>query len=211
MTERFRSLYPPYDALAKRDTPSWNEQTRRVIDDRLDAVPPRRFFSEAEWITLQALCERVIPQPERAAPVPIAPWIDQGLHEGRGSGTRFAELPPAGEAWRCGLAALDAEAILRYGQRFHRLAASEQDLILKAVDGGDVQAEAWRGLPPGRFFRQIVLTTITEIYYAHPAAWSEIGLGGPAAPPGYLRLGMDRRDPWEAAEEDHHPVDEARR
>jgi hypothetical protein len=28
-----------------------------------------------------------------------------------------------------------------------------------------------------------------------------MGFGGPAAPRGYLRLGPDERDPWEAREE----------
>ena len=30
-----RDLYPGYDVLSKRNTPSWNEQTRAVIDQRL--------------------------------------------------------------------------------------------------------------------------------------------------------------------------------
>jgi hypothetical protein len=37
-------------------------------------------------------------------------------------------------------------------------------------------------------------------YYSHPTAWSEIGFGGPASPRGYVRMGFNRRDPWEAAE-----------
>jgi len=45
-----------------------------------------------------------------------------------------------------------------------------------------------------------VLRTAVSIYYAHPAAWNEIGFGGPASPRGYVRLGFDRRDPWEADE-----------
>ncbi|MGH6677602.1 MAG: gluconate 2-dehydrogenase subunit 3 family protein, partial [Bradyrhizobium sp.] len=44
--------------------------------------------------------------------------------------------------------------------------------------------------------------------YAHPAAWSEIGFGGPASPRGYVRLGANRRDEWEAAE---HAPDSAQR
>ena len=38
MADRF----PDYDVLAKRDTPSWNAQTRKVIDDRLATAEPRR-------------------------------------------------------------------------------------------------------------------------------------------------------------------------
>ena len=38
------------------------------------------------------------------------------------------------------------------------------------------------------------------LYYSHPTAWSEMGFGGPASPRGYVRMELDRRDPWEAAE-----------
>jgi hypothetical protein len=43
-----------------------------------------------------------------------------------------------------------------------------------------------------------VIPDITHAYYAHPTAWNEIGFGGPASPRGYARMGLDRRDPWEA-------------
>ena len=33
-----------------------------------------------------------------------------------------------------------------------------------------------------------------------PDVWNEIGFGGPASPRGYVRMGFDKRDPWEAAE-----------
>ena len=36
--------FPGYDVLAKRDTPSWNEQTRRAIDARLAIPHEPRFF-----------------------------------------------------------------------------------------------------------------------------------------------------------------------
>jgi hypothetical protein len=41
---------------------------------------------------------------------------------------------------------------------------------------------------------------VLHAYYSHPTAWNEIGFGGPASPRGYVRMGYDRRDPWEAVE-----------
>jgi hypothetical protein len=38
-------------------------------------------------------------------------------------------------------------------------------------------------------------------YYAHPAAWAEIGFNGPASPRGHIRIWLGGRDPWEAKEE----------
>jgi hypothetical protein len=37
-------------------------------------------------------------------------------------------------------------------------------------------------------------------HWAQPSLWSAMGFGGPAAPRGYVRTGIDRRDPWEAIE-----------
>lgn len=201
MSTPFRSPYPTYNVLDKWDSPSFNDQTREVIARRLDEVPPRRFFDAIQWATLLAVCNRVIPQPERrqAERVPIAPWLDAALHERRGTGTRYADMPTDRRSWKQGLDAIDAEARARHGLRFAALAADVQDAVLKAIDNGDVRAgEAWAGLPPKRFFRHLVLKEIVRIYYVHPAAMSEIGYGGPASPRGYVRLGVAAIDPWEA-------------
>lgn len=194
--------YPGYDVLNKRNTPSWNDQTRRVIDQRLAIDSNRhRFFTDDEWPTLRALCDRILPQTiARPRPVPLAAMIDEKLHGDIGDGYRFAELPPMREAWRRGLAALDAEATTRHNRRFHDLGALHQDAILTAVQNGNVQGAAWRGLPPKSFFTKRVLHDIVSAYYGHPTSWNEIGFGGPASPRGYVRMNFDRRDPWEASE-----------
>ncbi|MWD29394.1 gluconate 2-dehydrogenase subunit 3 family protein [Aquicoccus sp. SCR17] len=209
MSDDFSDPYEGYDVLSKWDTPSFNDQTRRVLAARR-TPPARRFFTQEEWRTLQALCDRAIPQPERAEPVPIAPWIDADLHADRGTGTRYATMPAARTAWRQGLAAIDAEALVRFGTPFADLAPERQDAILTAVDDESLaDPYAWEGLPARRFLRDTALKTIVSIYYVHPQAMSEIGYGGPASPRGYLRLGGDRLDPWEAPQ-GHWPEDEDR-
>ena len=197
----FRSPYPGYDVLAGRETVSWDDATRAVVDRRLHDVPERRFLDPGEWATLEAVCARLLPQPDRPdAPIPLAPWIDRMLEENRHDGYRFADMPPLREAWRLGLRGIEQESALRYGGSFPVLAAGEQDAVLRAVQCGEVAGEAWTRLPPRRFFAHTLLRTVAGIYYSHPAAWSEIGFGGPASPRGYVRLGLDRRDPWEARE-----------
>ena len=47
--------YPGYDVLAKRHTPSWNEKTRRVIDERLALPREPRYLSQAEWVVLEVI------------------------------------------------------------------------------------------------------------------------------------------------------------
>ena len=194
--------YPGYDVLDKRNSVSWNDKTRAVIDRRM-AIDPNKhdFFTAEEWPTFCAICARIVPQPPgRAHPAPVAAMVDEKLHTGSGDGYRDARLPPMRQAWRHGLAAIDGEAKSRYGRHFHELGELLQDDLLTALQNGDVQHKAWRDLPPKVFFKKRLLHDIVSAYYAHPAAWSEIGFGGPASPRGYVRMNFDRRDPWEAAE-----------
>jgi hypothetical protein len=95
--------YPGYDVLAKWDSPSFDDITRNVLAHRLDAVPPRRWLTAAEWGLLDAINARLLPQPERAQPIPITPWIDAMLHDDRGEGFRHPDMlpPPRTPCCRC--------------------------------------------------------------------------------------------------------------
>jgi Gluconate 2-dehydrogenase subunit 3 len=197
---QFHTPYVTYDVLDKWDSPSWNEQTREVIGKRLHEVPERKFLTQEQWSLLEAICARLIPQPDREEPIPIVPWIDDMLQRNHGPGYRYADMPPMRQAWSRGLDAIDAEARKRYGRSFVTLAGSDQDSLLRAVQYGEVECDEWRSLPPKRFFKSLLLKQAVSTYYAHPAAWSEMGFGGPASPRGYVRLGFDERDPWEAKE-----------
>ena len=195
-----KTPYPSYDVLDKWDTPSFNAQTRAVLDERLNAVPGRRFFTPAEWALLDAITARLVPQPDRAEPVPITPWIDERVADGKGEGFRQDGMPPLQDAWRKGLAGVDGEAKRRHGVAFASLATDLQDAVLTAVQTGEVDGALWTGVSATGFFSDLLLKTAVAVYYAHPAAWSEIGFGGPASPRGYVRLETGRRDPWEAKE-----------
>ena len=149
-----RDLYPGYDVLSKRATPSWNRRTREVIARRLAIDPEHHlFFNDAEWETLKAICGRIVPQPARPHPVPVAAIVDQKMYENRLDGFRDARLPSMGEAWRCGLAALDQETCSRHGRRFHEIEASEQDDLLRAMEKGELTHSTWQGMPSNTFFK----------------------------------------------------------
>jgi len=196
----FRTPYPDYDVLDKWDSPSWNEQTRAVVDRRLHELPKRKFLTEEQWSLLEAISARLIPQPDRDEPVPIVAWIDDMLHRNHTPGYRYADMPPMREAWCKGLDLIDVESRKRHDKSFVTLAGSDQDSLLRGIQRGDVTSEEWRSLPPKRFFKSFLLKQVVSTYYAHPGAWSEIGFGGPASPRGYVRLGFGERDPWEAKE-----------
>jgi hypothetical protein len=196
-----RTRYPGYNVLDKYDTVSWNDATRRAIDKRLRDVPPRRFFTEDEWRTVWAICDRIVPQDSGPlSPVPIPAFIDAKMHANDTDGAQDADMPSMQECWKQGLRAIDDESRLRFGARFRELNAGRQETVLALVQQGDVRSPHWEGMAATKFFKSRLLHDIVTYYYGHPAGWNEIGFGGPASPRGYVRLGFNRRDPWEAEE-----------
>ena len=196
----FRTPFAGYDVLDKWDSPSWNDQTREAIGQRVEEVPKRRFLTREQWSLMEAIAARLVPQPERDEPVPIVPWIDDMLHHNHSPGYRYADQPPMREAWQRGLDAIQAEAKKRHGKSFEELPPEQQDALLIDVQHNRVDKAIWGDLPAGGFFLHHLLKQTVGVYYSHPDAWSEIGFGGPASPRGYARLGLNERDPWEAKE-----------
>jgi hypothetical protein len=197
-----RSRYPDYDVLDKWESVDWDDQTREVVRERLEHVPPLRFFTAEETRLLEAVCDRIVPGSERGRRVPIVPWIDYKLFRDERDGYRYAELPPLREAWRLGLAGIDESArLLHDGRSFAELPADAQDDVLRRLARGNAPGGTWeRRLPQRRFFRDLLCLTAVKIYYAHPAAWSEIGYSGPSSPRGHVRNWMGGVDPWDAKE-----------
>ena len=202
--QEFRTRYPKYNVLDKWSSPDWDDQTRRAVRQRLEEVPPIRFFTDEEARTLAAVVERIIPQPERSdhEKVPIVPWIDEKLYEDKRDGYRYEELPPQREAWRKGLAGINETAQALFDRKsFADLDPLSQDVVLTHVARGDAPGATWKQLPAARFFKSVLSITIIKIYYAHPAAWNEIGYNGPSSPRGHVRKWEGGVDPWEAHEQ----------
>ena len=222
------SRYPGYDVLLKRDTPSWDDVTRDVIDARLAQRNMPRFCNDAQWRVLSALCAVLVPHSCNAVSdsdtlrsdqggdkvrwadplVPVAALVDTKLADDSRDGYRDARLPPLREAWQIGLAALDTESRNAYEAGFADIDEAQQRGLVERMQRGDLKDPAWQGMPSHVFFELRALNDISAAYYSHPQSWSEIGFGGPANPRGYVRMQANRRDPWEAAEA--HPGEEAR-
>lgn len=202
--------YPGYDVLNKRDSPSWDAITRKVVDERLATSQQPRFFDADPWRTVSALCACLIAQPDDRPAVPVAAMLDAKLFENSGDGFRNAKLPPLREAWQRGLAALDAESRQAHEKVFAEISPAQQHDLLARMQRGELHDDAWHGMPPALFFSDRVLHDLYGAYYSHPSSWSEIGFGGPANPRGYVRLVPDRRDAWEpieaAADDDREAV-----
>ncbi len=200
MTQTHHGRYPGYDVLDKRHTMSWDDVTRRVIDRRLATSHEPRFFTPEDWRTLDALCARIIPQPDDRPPIPLAALLDATLLENQTQGFRVDPLPYEGEAWKHALAAFEAEAQARFGMPFHELSPEARDTLLRLAQAGELNHAAWGDMPPKLFFARRILVDVPAMYYSHPTAWSEMGFGGPASPRGYVRMEINRRDPWEPME-----------
>lgn len=190
--------YAGYDVLAKWKTPSFDDATRKVLARRLNELPPRRFFSPDMLSLLEAIIERLMPPLPGLSPQRLACGVDDRLAKNLGEGFRGVDAPRLQPCWRMGLAAIDGEARRLCATPFVALLLEDRDKILCAVQAGETDAAIWHGLDPATFFSDTLLKTVVGLAYAHPLAWNDIGFGGPASPRGYVRLGFDARDPWEA-------------
>lgn len=216
------SPYPGYDVLKLRDTPSWDDVTRAVIDERLAQPNAPRFCNDTQWRALQALCAVIVPHSldpsvdvahrRFAAPrIPVAGLVDTRLDQDTRDGYRDARLPPLREAWEIALAAIDAESQTLYGAAFADIDENAQCDVLRRMQTGELQSPAWQGMGSDVFFRLRLMVDIASAYYSHPHAWSEIGFGGPANPRGYVRMQANRRDAWEPVEARPGQEEKARR
>lgn len=195
-----RDPFPDYDVLGKRDTLSWNEQTRAVIDRRLALTPPTEALGGIQLATLRRVVERVCPDPDGRAPTTTYAMVARKIAEDECHGFRHHELPGARECWLRGLDAIEAEARTCHRLAFAALGDDQADRLLRAISLGEVRAPEWQTLPPTTFWTWRLLPDCVEAHWAQPSLWSAMGFGGPASPRGYVRTGLDRRDPWEAIE-----------
>lgn len=224
-------IYPAYpEGTARRllATDLVTPKTREVLNARIAAyekpdAPRPRFFTSAEFRTLQAVCARLIPQTDRERPIDLAVAIDDRLAAGKTKGWRYDSLPPDAEAFRralCGLnetARTAAEGGAKraenganrgVGTWFETLDPCAQDAVLAAVQRGDTAGPAWGAVPSARFFEEL-LTELVECYYSHPLAQDEIGFAGYADAHGWQRIGLDELESFEPRPVVEPPGDES--
>ena len=198
--------YPHYDVLSQVD--HWDEVTRRVVLDRVEHVPPIRFFTADEAQTLKAFCDIATAQDEEPR-IPVLSYIDEKLESGVGDGWQFEDLPGDGEVWRRVARGLDEEAGGRYAEAPEEVRVQIVHRFSKAELGDGV----WSELDVGRAWG-VVMRYVVQAFYSHPWAWNEIGFGGPAYPRGYSAFGsphLGEREPWEGEESVHYdPVRDAK-
>jgi hypothetical protein len=189
-TPQGRGRYPDFDVLSQVD--HWDEVTRRVVLDRVERVPPIRFFDEREAATLGAFCDTVLAQDSEPR-IPVLAMVDAKLHEHRLDGYRHADMPSDRQTWRQVARCLDEEAGRHAGCDFAAASQETRDEIVDRFSHGDLE---WEGFPVEKAW-SVATRMILSAFYSHPWAWNEIGFGGPAYPRGFARLGAGQREHWE--------------
>ncbi len=195
VTPQMHGRYPDYNVLDEAS--HWDETTRKVVMSRIEEMPPIRFFTAAEAITLGAFCDVVLAQ-DREPKVPVLNMVDAKLFAGKLDGFRYADMPDDRETWRRVAVGLDAAARQHGCHEFHSAPRKVQDMVIEAFSQGQLHGQVWDELPPSRAFG-VVMRAVLSTFYSHPWAWNEIGFGGPAYPRGYARMGVGQREEWEGA------------
>jgi hypothetical protein len=195
VTPQMHGRYPDYNVLDEAE--HWDEATRRVVLERIEQVPPIRFFTSGEARTLGAFCDVVMAQ-DREPKIPVLNMIDAKLFAGKLDGFRLDGMPDDRETWRRVAVGLDAAARQHRARDFAGASHDVQRNVIDALSNGKLHGEVWDELDPASAWG-VVMRAILSAFYSHPWAWNEIGFGGPAYPRGYARLGAGQRESWEGA------------
>jgi hypothetical protein len=193
-TPQARGRYPDFDVLGQTD--HWDAETRRVVLERVERVPPIRFFDEAEAATLGAFCDTVLAQ-DREPRIPVLAMVDEKLFDDQLDGYRHADMPSDRQTWREVARCLDAEARQLRADDFASASQGIRDEIVSRFAEGELE---WKGFPATTAW-SVVTRMMLAAFYSHPWAWNEIGFGGPAYPRGFARLGAGEREHWETPPE----------
>ena len=158
-------------------------------------------FSAAEFRTLRALAERVVPN----AGFDLAAQLDEQIALAAGDGWRFAALPPDAEAWHRGLLSLDLAAERAHGVRFVALYAGQQDALLTqaaeeklgrgllgALRLGE-SADAFTAAEMRLWFSE-VRSDCTRLYMGNPRTMNRIGYTGFADDLGFTQIQLGQQE-----------------
>ena len=184
-----------------------------MVRARVEDVPPRRFFTRAEFACLCAFCDVVLAQ-DAEPRIPVMSFVDAKLADGRLDGFQHVDMPDDRDTWRQVAQGLD-EAARRHGATSF---AQADEPMQRAIVGGVRRRRAESAGSgtscPSATAWTVVMRSVLSAFYSHPWAWNEIGFGGPAYPRGYMRLaeGPAGAEPDEAREAfDLDPVKDVRR
>jgi hypothetical protein len=197
-TPQMHGRYPDYDVMAVAD--HWDPVTRKAIVERVENVPPIRFFTAAEARCVGAFLDIVLAQ-DAEPRIPVLNMVDQKMDQGKLDGYQYANMPDDRDTWRLVARGLDESAAERGGPDFAGASQDVREAVVEDFSQGELSGGAWEELDVASAWSVVMRGALSE-FYSHPWAWNEIGFGGPAYPRGYMRMhvGPSGREPYEAEE-----------
>jgi hypothetical protein len=190
----YQDRFPGFEVLSQAG--HWDEVTAAVVTSRVGPPPAPKFFTGPEEACARALLNLLTGQDRQDGEpaVPVLEMIDVRLAARETDGWRYDDMPEDGQAWRDTLAYLDADAEARCGTSFADAPEEVQATLVQGVQ--ELKSAGWHGLPAGHVWSLWTRYACTA-FYAHPAAWTEIGFSGPAYPRGYRNAGVGKLEPFE--------------
>ncbi len=190
--------YPRGTVRALLDTNLVNQQTNKVLKDRLEkkATMVPLFFDSKAFLILQSVCNQLIPQPDRSVKIDLAGLLDEQLATGTGNGWRYNQMPPDKIAFLTGLNGINETSEMMFGKTLTLLAEAEQDEVLSAIQSGIARGKTWEQMPPKIFFEEL-LASLVELYYSHPIAKEDIGEVACADGKGWQKIGLNEHEAHE--------------
>jgi hypothetical protein len=192
-TPQMHGRYPDWDVLSQAS--HWDEVTRKLVLERVENVPPFRFFDEREQRVLKAFCDTVTAQ-DGEPRIPVLSYVDEKFHKGELDGYQFAGMPDDRDVWRIVARGLDESAAALGVGDFASGSPDVQRQIVGRFANGELSGGAWEELDVSTAW-SVVTRAIMSCFYSHPWAWNEIGFGGPAYPRGYAAIGPGGTEHWE--------------
>lgn len=192
------NTYPQGTVRALLNTDLVSSETRNVLKERLEReeIIKPSFFDKETFITLRAVCNRLIPQNNREKVVDVAGCLDSVLAEGKGNGWRFDKMPPDEKAHLTGLYGINETSKIMFGADFKLLGEAEQDQVLSSIQNNIAGGKAWETMPAHLFFEEL-LAQLVELYYSHPYAKEEIGEVAMADAKGWQKIGLNQLEAYE--------------
>jgi hypothetical protein len=183
--------YPKGTVQALMQTDKVTSNSRNALQKRIDTIHDApQYFDEEIFVTLHAVCMRLIPQPNPDRMVDLAGCLDGILAEGKGNGWRYDAMPADGKAFIIGLYGINKTSMDLFHKNFDLLDMHQQDEVLTYIQSGTATGLTWQLIPSKLFFEDL-LAAIVELYYSHPYAKEDIGEVAMADEKGWGKIGLN--------------------
>jgi hypothetical protein len=184
-------FYPKGTVQALMQTDKVTLKSRNALQKRIDAIHDGpKFFDEEIFVILQAVCMRLIPQPDEDRMVDLAGCLDAIIAERKGNGWRYDAMPADGKAFIIGLYGIKNTSVSMFGKNFHLLNDEQKEEVLLAIQSGTASGLTWQIMSSKLFFEDL-LAALVELYYSHPYAKEDIGEVAMADAKGWKNIGLN--------------------